>query len=116
MSGDTMTGQEIIVPIQQLDPEDILGECNWMFEVENQDIEEPGQESVLVENENSEEENMATISTDSHPFLWQWSIFGWLNILECPKVTWFLIQQEMKVSNERNKVTVPLFQFPPLTN
>lgn len=66
MSGDTTTDQEIFLPIQQLDPEDILGECNWMFEVENQDMEEPGQES-----ESSEEEKTTAIDTDSHPFLWQ---------------------------------------------
>ena len=58
MSGDTTTGQEIVVPIQQLDPEDILSECNWMFEVENQTIKDriPGQESVVDEREDSEED------------------------------------------------------------
>ena len=57
MSGDTTTGQEIVVPIQQLDPEDILSECNWMFEVENQTIEKPGKESVVDEREDSEEDD-----------------------------------------------------------
>ena len=40
VEGGKIPCQKIVVPIQQLDPEDILSECSWMFEVETQTIKD----------------------------------------------------------------------------